>query len=150
MNHIAEMGLDGIDAHGKRPLFTVAPFGTEITPEEVSDRLSSNLYRQLSDGSDDVTSAAITRAQIYVGTILRRLGTSFNLDDVIVREIVLLTVVYELHIALGHEEAGREYRLKAKDFILAAFGDYPDVDDKGSMKAPVASVARPKKNNGWS
>jgi hypothetical protein len=145
MSDIAESGLDGIAVHGKRPEIDISPLGSAITPDEVSDRLSANLYKALSDGSADTTAAAIARAQIYVGTILRRLGVDFNLDNQVVREIVLLNVVYELHIALGHEEAGREYRMKSKDIILAAFGDYPDTDNKAPGNPPVASVAVPQR-----
>lgn len=141
MSDIAESGLDGIVVHGKRPEIEISSLGTAITPDEVSDRLSANLYKQLSDGSADTTAAAISRAEIYVGTILRRLGVDFNLDNKVVREIVLLNVVYELHIALGHEEAGREYRMKAKDIILAAYGDYPDTDNKAPGNPPAAAVA---------
>jgi len=141
MIEIAESGLDGIAVHGPRVEIDIAPLGTAITADDVSDRLSANLYRQLSDGNQDTTVAAISRAEIYVGTILRRLGVVFNLDNKVVREIVLLNVIYELHIALGHEEAGREYRLKAKDIILAAFGEYPDTDSKSPVKVPVAAVA---------
>ncbi len=127
------------------PAVQFAPLGEAITPDEVKGRLSHNLYMQLSDGDDAKTEEAISRAEIYVGAIVRRFKMAFNLDDTVTREIVLIHTIYELHIALGHEEAGREYRTKAKDLILAAWGDYPDSDDKASSTTAVAAVAVPKK-----
>ncbi len=105
---------------------TFAPFGSPLTPDEVSQRLSMALYEQLSEGKDEVTEAAIERAMIYVGAVLRRLSVAFDLDVSIIREVVLIHTIYELHIALGHEEAGREYRQKASDIIKAAWGEFPE------------------------
>jgi hypothetical protein len=119
----------------------INPIGTAVTADEVSARLSPNLYKQLSDGSDGNTLEAVRQAEIYTGSIFRRLGVTYNLDDKTQREIVLLMTVYELHMRLGHEEAGREYRLKAKDIILARYGSYPDTGDTGAAAAPAASVA---------
>jgi hypothetical protein len=56
------------------------------------------------------------------------------------REIVLNLTVYEMHMALGHEEAGREYRLAAKDLIVAAFGDYPEAGREQEAKVPAAAI----------
>jgi hypothetical protein len=56
------------------------------------------------------------------------------------REIVLAMTIYELHLALGHEEAGREYRIKAKDLIVAAFGDYPEAGSGQEAKIPAMAV----------
>lgn len=146
------MDLDDIDGMTDgiitEPLdFT--PFGTSINVTEVSSRLSVSLYKQLSEGNTATTEAAISRAQMYVGAVLHRLGVRFNLDDHAVREIVLIHTIYELHIALGHEEAGREYRLKAKDMILAAWGAFPDSDQStgtaNTVTSPTISVKKPQR-----
>lgn len=121
---------------------TFAPFGSSIAADEVAARLSESLYEQLSDGKAEVTEAAIQRALIYVGAVLRRLSVAFDLDSTVIREVVLIHTIYELHIALGHEEAGREYRIKAKEIILAAFGDYPDAE-KTTVPIPIASITKP-------
>jgi len=145
-----ELDITGIPA--VKPVHAAAafaPFGEPVTPDEVRQRLSNNLYIQLSENSEEVATAAISRAVIYVGAILRRLKVPYNLDDTIVREVVLINTVYELHIALGHEEAGREYRLKARDIILAAWGEYPDTDNAAPEKAPAAAVVRPKRKRGF-
>lgn len=113
-----------------------APFGTPITAQEVKDRLSESLYRTLSDDDDAVTLRAVQRAQVYVGSVLSYLGKTLNLDDKVVREIVLMHTIYEMHIALGHEEAGREYRIQAKNMIIAAYGSFPDSD---SQQPPAES-----------
>jgi hypothetical protein len=142
-----ELGIEDIPAvnpAGAAAAF--APFGEPVVPEEVRERLSGNLYIQLSENDDETTSAAIRRAEIYTGAVLRRLDVPFSLDNEIVREVVLINTVYELHIALGHEEAGREYRLKAKDIILAAWGGYPDTDNPVTEKAAAAAVVTPKPN----
>jgi hypothetical protein len=141
-----EFGIQDIPASPpERRVIPFTPLGTPVTPQEVAARLSNNLYIQLSEGSEEVTNEAITRAEIYVGAILRRLGVAFNLDERTVREVVLINTVYELHIALGHEEAGKEYRMKAKDLILAAWGDYPDAENKAPAKAVAAAVAAPER-----
>ncbi len=144
-----ELGIAGIPVGKPQAAAVFAPFGEPVTPEEVAQRLSQNLYAQLADGSDDTVRDAITRAQIYAGSVLRRLRVPFDLDDKVVREVVLIHTVYELHIALGHEEAGKEYRVKAKDIIRAAWGDFPEAET-APEKGSAAAVAVPKKRmGGW-
>jgi hypothetical protein len=140
-----ELSIEGIPAVTPTPpTAAFAPFGEPVTPEEVAERLSENLYRQLADGSDDSVRGAINRAEIYTGSVLRRLSVPFDLDNSVVREVVLIHAVYELHIALGHEEAGREYRIKARDIILAAWGDFPDSENAAPEKAAAAVVVPPR------
>jgi len=143
-----ELGLEDIPVE-KPEAITFTPFGEPVTPEEVAARLSQNLYTQLSDGSDDTTSDAITRAQIYTGTVLRRLSAPFDLDNRTVREVVLIYTIYEMHMALGHEEAGREYRMRARDIILAAWGNFPDADTPPEKGAAAAVAVPPKQKGGW-
>jgi hypothetical protein len=143
-----ELGIGDIPVE-KPQATSFSPFGEPVTPEEVAQRLSRNLYAQLADGSDDAVRDAITRAQIYVGSVLRRLSVPFNLDDKVVREVVLIHTVYELHIALGHEEAGKEYRIKAKDIIRAAWGDFPEADSEPEKGAVAAVAVPPKRKGAW-
>jgi hypothetical protein len=141
-----ELGIDDVPAQGTaRPAAVFAPFGTPITVEEVQKRLSKNLYDQLSEKSEDTVANAVSRAEVYAGAILSFLKVPFNLDDTVIREIVLMQTVYELHMALGHEEAGREYRIQAKNTIVAAFGSFPDADSAGSVppRLPAAAVVKP-------
>ena len=144
-----ELGIAGLPAEKPRTANDFAPFGEPVTPEEVAERLSRNLYDQLSEKSDDTVRDAITRASIYVGAVLRRLGVPYNLDDKIVREVVLIHTVYELHIALGHEEAGKEYRIKARDIIRAAWGDFPEADSAPEKGAAAAVAVPPKRKGSW-
>lgn len=138
MQLIEEVDLDTIPT--QKPQIQSDPFGKTITVLEIENRLSVNLYTQLSEGEDETTLQAIQRAQIYVGAILRNFSIPFNLDDNIIREVVLLHTIYELHIALGHEEAGREYRTKAKDIILVTWGDFKDSEQPTGAKVSLASV----------
>ena len=142
-----ELGLDDIPVmtQSKRTV-PFQPFGTAVTAEEVEKRLSSNLYKQLADGNPDFVPDAISRAQVYIGTILSWLGVQFNLDNNTVREIVLLQTVYELHMALGHEEAGREYRKQMYNTIVAAYGRFPDSDNAEQIKVPAAALQKPERN----
>ena len=142
-----ELGIAGIPVEKPQAAATFAPLGEPVTPEEVAQRLSRNLYDQLSEKSDDTVRDAITRAGIYIGAVLRRLSVPYNLNDHVVREVVLIHTIYELHIALGHEEAGKEYRIKAKDIIRAAWGDFPEADS-GPEKGAAAAVAVPPKRKG--
>jgi hypothetical protein len=91
------------------PSAAFSPFGEPVTPGEVADRLSANLYDQLSEKDDETTARAISRAEVYIGVLLRYKGKTLDLDDRITRELVLTQTVYEMHIALGHEEAWDGY-----------------------------------------
>ena len=146
MPFVDELPLDGAALRGSpRPAAIFAPFGTPVTPDEIKARLSRNLYDVLSERSADTVTGAITRAEVYTGAILRYLNVRFDLDAPVIREIVLMQTVYELHMALGHEEAGREYRTQAKNTIIAAFGSFPDSDSAVTEKPAVAAVAVPPK-----
>jgi hypothetical protein len=138
-----ELPIDG--AAPPRPAVTFTPFGTPVAVNEVRNRLGRNLYDQLSEKSGDTVTGAISRAEIYVGAILNYLKIRLDLDVPVIREIVLMQTVYELHMALGHEEAGREYRIQAKNTIVAAFGSFPDSDSAAPEKPAVAAVAVPPK-----
>lgn len=120
---------------------TAVSSGT-ISPEEVKGRLSSGLYETLSDGSNENTIRAIERASIHVKAIINRLGKTFTIDEPVIRETVLLYTIYELHMALGHEEAGRECRIKARDLIIAAYGDYPETE-KSTNGAALGAITVP-------
>jgi DNA gyrase/topoisomerase IV subunit B len=119
--------------------------GSAITADEVKARLAEALYTQLEDGSAANVIRASERAVIHVGAIAARLGKILNLDDTVEREIVLNFTIYELHMALGHEEAGKEYRLKAKDLIIAAWGGYPEADKETGASVPLGAVTTEKR-----
>ncbi len=142
-----ELGLDDIpviaDSSREIPL---SPFGTAITASEVEKRLSTNLYNQLADDNPDFVPDAVSRAQVYIGTILSWLGVQFNLDNATVREIVLMQTIYELHMALGHEEAGREYRKQMYNTVVAAYGAFPDSDNQNQVKVSAGAVKKPESN----
>ena len=146
MTELSELDIENIPAEDTNNDVTFEPFGKEITVDEVSKRLSPNLYAQLSDGSDQFVLDAVERAQIYIGTVLSYLGVKLNLDDKVQREIILMQSLYELHMALGHEEAGREYRLQAKNTIISAFGSFPDSDNQAIAKTSAAIVIKPATN----
>ena len=128
----------------KRENIVFVPLGTPVTAEEVRARLSESLYDQLSEGKDETVMQAVSRAMIYIGAVLRRFDEEYNLDDKVVRELVLIHTIYELHIALGHEEAGREYRMKARDIILARYGSYPDADKESDTGFADGAIRVPK------
>ncbi|MEE1211330.1 MAG: hypothetical protein UHO11_02430 [Treponema sp.] len=144
-----EYGIDDIPAVTPQDKDTgFSPFGRQITADEVSDRLSENLYRQLSDNSEKFVLDAVARAEVYIGTLLAWKRTSFNLDNRTIREIVLMQTLYELHMALGHEEAGREFRTQMKNTFIAAFGSFPDSDNSGKVEqTPAAQVVVPPNPN---
>jgi hypothetical protein len=48
-------------------------------------------------------------------------------------------------MALGHEEAGREYRIQMRNTVIAAFGPFPDSDTIVPERPAVAAVAVPPK-----
>jgi hypothetical protein len=141
-----ELPLDGFAPRPpSRQAAAFAPFGTPIAPEEVRRRLSRNLYDQLSEKSPDTTMNAVSRAEIYIGAILGYLKVRLDLDAPVIREVVLMQTVYELHMALGHGEAGAELRKQVKNTIVAAFGAFPDGDSAASERPAAAAVAVPPK-----
>ncbi len=142
-----EYGIDGIPVETTRKETDFSPFGTAVTKDDVAECLSQNLYTQLSERSDKFVLDAVSRAETYIGAVLSYLHVKFDLDNKVVRQIVLMQSIYELHMALGHEEAGREYRIQAKNTIIAAFGSFPDLDNSDSApKAPAARVVSPKQS----
>jgi len=122
---------------------TYGAAGIPIAPAEIRDRLSANLYAQLSDGDDATVVRASERATVHVGAVAARLGKTLDLDETVTREIVVLFTIYELHMALGHEAAGKEYRLKAKDLIIAAYGGFPESGSAAEAPSPAAAVVTP-------
>ncbi|MBQ6905260.1 MAG: hypothetical protein IJQ27_04200 [Spirochaetia bacterium] len=138
-----EYSIDDIQVRNSQPV-SVPVLGSPITQQEVEQRLSKNLYKQLSDNSESAVPDAINRAQIYVGAILRGFGVRFDLDNNIIREVVLLNAIYELHMTLGHAEAGKEYRDRAKDLILVTWGEYRDADRPEAGKVSGGSVFGPR------
>jgi len=121
--------------------------GSPVAAAEIAARLSSNLYAQLSDSDDEAVVRAASRATVHVGAIAARLGKVLDLDESVSREIVLLFTIYELHMALGHEAAGKEYRLKAKDLIVAAYGNFPESGSPAEGPAQAAAVVTPKRRS---
>ena len=126
---------------------TPAYTGAAITAAEVQSRLSGRLYDQLSDGDPTTVIRASERAVLHVAAIYSRLGLALNLDDPVSREVALLYTIYELHLSLGNEEAGREYRLKAKDMIIAAYGDYPEAEKPTGEKPAIGAITVPEKKD---
>ncbi len=122
-------------------------FGTPVTPLDIESRLEENLYQALSDGNDETVLDRINSAQIYVGAILRNFGVDFNLDDSIIRELVILNTIYEMHLSHGHEEAGKEYRYRAKDIILVTWGDYKDNETQTVSNVQTLTVSTPRKGS---
>jgi hypothetical protein len=143
---VNELPVDG--GAPARPAVIFTPFGTPVAAEEIRKRLSRNLYCRHSEKSADTSANAVSRAEIYTGAILKYLRVRFDLDEPVIREIVLMQTVYELHMALGHEEAGREYRTRAKDTITAAFGSFPEGDTAAPEKPVAAAAAVPAKTEG--
>ena len=90
--------MDGFDISGIKSVQTgikpsFEPFGKAIETSEVAACLSGNLYLQLSDGSEESVKAAVSRAEVYIGTVLSYLGVKLDLDDKIVRQIVLMQTI---------------------------------------------------------
>lgn len=137
----------GIEKKKTPQIISSIVLGNPIAIEEIKKRLAYNEYIQLSENDDQTVLDAIDRAIIYVSSIIKRFNLSFTLDDIYIREVVLILSIYELHIALGHEEAGRDYYNKAKSLIKACWGDYPDSNNSIQEKAVVASVVKPKKDS---
>lgn len=148
MDFLDQSFLTGLPT-AKRENIAFAPLGEPVTATEIRARLSESLYEQLSEGKDETVMQAVNRAMIYIGAVLRRFDEPYNLDDKIVRELVLIHTIYELHIALGHEEAGREYRMKARDIILARYGSYPDADKENDTGLPWGAIRVPNETRGF-
>lgn len=103
-----------------------APLSVDgVLVSEVQARLSHNLYQQLSDGSEEFVLEAMKRAKVELSSVLDWLNVFLDLEVPVQREAFLYLTVYHLHLALGHEDEGTEYRAMAKSLIANAYGNYP-------------------------
>lgn len=103
-----------------------APLAVDgVLVSEVQARLSHNLYQQLSDGSEEFVLEAMKRAKVELSSVLDWLNVFLDLEVPVQREAFLYLTVYHLHLALGHEDEGAEYRAMAKSLIANAYGNYP-------------------------
>lgn len=102
-----------------------APSVDGVLVSEVQARLSHNLYQQLSDGSEEFVLEAMKRAKVELSSVLDWLNVFLDLEVPVQREAFLHLTVYHLHLALGHEDEGTEYRAMAKSLIANAYGNYP-------------------------
>lgn len=111
-----------------------APLSVDgVLVSEVQARLSHNLYQQLSDGSEEFVLEAMKRAKVELSSVLDWLNVFLDLEVPVQREAFLHLTVYHLHLALGHEDEGTEYRAMAKSLISNTYGNYP------AESAPSAS-----------
>ena len=121
-----------------------APLAVDgVLVSEVQARLSHNLYQQLSDGSEEFVLEAMKRAKVELSSVLDWLNVFLDLDVPVQREAFLHLTVYHLHLALGHEDEGTEYRAMAKSLIANAYGNYPA---ESTSSAPSGGVVLSRVN----
>ena len=121
-----------------------APLAVDgVLVSEVQARLSHNLYQQLSDGSEEFVLEAMKRAKVELSSVLDWLNVFLVLDVPAQREAFLHLTVYHLHLALGHEDEGTEYRAMAKSLIANAYGNYPA---ESAPSAPSGGVVLSRVN----
>lgn len=135
-----------IDPPAEEEPLPIPPSVDGVFPSEVAARLSHNLYEQLSDGSEDFVIEALKRARIELGSVLEWLAVQVNLDVPAQREALLNLAIYHLHLALGHEDEGAEFRNMAKVLISNAYGSYPSSTEGSSNSATAGVVVAPPSN----
>ncbi len=140
---LGQEGSAGVRGYEQVP----AVVGTPVTAAEIKDRLSTRLYEQLADGSEDRVTIAMQRAVVRASAVYARLGRVLNLDVSIDREVAILLTIYELHLSLGNAEAGREYRIHAKDLIVATYGNYPEAEKPLEEKPALGALTVPKRKD---
>lgn len=126
---------------------TATVIGSPVLPTEVKSSLTGTLYDQLCNRNDAVAVAAIARACVHLSAIYARLKTSLNLDVASTRQTVIMWAIYELYMATGREEAGREWRIKAKDLIVASLGSYPEAAQQQEGRYPIGAVQVPSRRD---
>ena len=121
--------------------------GQPIGASDIKPRMADFQYKTLSRSDDTNIIRASERACVHLGAVFARLGQALDLDNPVHREVTCLWTIYELHLALGHEEAGREWRIKAKDLIIASLGAYPESGQpqEGSPAIGAIAVPRPRR-----
>lgn len=140
---LEQKGSAALEARNTSP----SVIGTSITAAEIRERISASLYSQLSDDLDENTIRASERAAVHVSAIYSRLGKPVDLDNTITREVVILFTIYEMHLSLGNEKAGREYRIKAKDMIVASLGTYPESEKPQQEKPAIGALTVPARKD---
>ncbi len=109
-----------------------------VFPSEVAARLGHNLYEQLSDGSEEFVLEALRRAKVELDSVLGWLGVPVDSAVPVQREALLYLAVYQLHLALGHEDEGNEFRRMAERLVASRYGSYPG-DGENSSSAGIAA-----------
>lgn len=135
-------------AEGELPILPPTPPSVDgVFPSEVRARLGHNLYEQLSDGSEDFVLEALRRAKVELDSVLGWLGVPVDSAVPVQREALLYLAVHQLHLALGHEEEGNEFRGMAQLLVSSHYGSYPATGQEaaaggiatGVVVAPPAS-----------
>jgi hypothetical protein len=134
----------GPSAEGKPLATTYQVVGAPVSAADIRNKLIPHLYNDLSGGDDAAVERAIGSAQIHIGTVFARLGRPLNLDLPIDREVLVRWTCYEMFLRVGHEAAGREYRISAKDLVIANYGSWPDNDLPQQGAVPVVAVTKVK------
>lgn len=111
-----------------------------VFPSEVRARLSHNLYEQLSDGSEEFVLEALRRAKVELDSVLGWLGVPVDSAVPVQREALLYLAVHQLHLALGHEEEGNEFRRMAERLVSSSYGSYPGDGENPSSAGIAAGV----------
>lgn len=128
-----------------RPLATsYQVVGTPVTAADIQAKLIPHLYNDLSNGDNTTVEQAIGSARVHVGTVFARLGRPLNLDLEVDREVLIRWTCYEMFLRVGHETGGREYRVSAKDLVIASYGSWPETDRPQEGAVPAMAVTRAK------
>lgn len=106
--------------------------------------LEEYTYRQVTQGVEANVTKAGERATLHIGTIFARLNQVLDLSHNVHRAIVVAWTVYELYMATGNEKAGREWRIKAKDLIVALCGAYPEAATPDDARPVVGALSVPR------
>lgn len=122
------------------PLPPPPPSVDGVFPSEVRARLSHNLYEQLSDGSEEFVLEALRRAKVELDSVLGWLGVPVDSAVPVQREALLYLAVYHLHLALGHEDEGSEFRRMAQLLVSNHYGSYPASGEEPASGGIAAGV----------
>jgi hypothetical protein len=129
----------------KNQATSTAIIGTPITASELKTKITDHTYAMLTDADDDNGSRAIESAEVQAGAIMAKFGRPLDRDNQVDRDVIILLAIWELFLRVGQAGAGREYRIKAKDLIIAAYGEFPDSQKPDTTRVVAGSVFRPER-----
>ena len=93
-----------------------------VTVQDVQRDITPQDYLTLSLGEDANTERAIEKAVIWTKGKILSTGNEFDLEDDVVKQVIVTRALYELYFFVGYPDKARAKEEDARDLIESYFG----------------------------